>query len=109
MRAVGIALIIAAVVVVIAVVLIVMSHVVPRVRARRQRKRDRDVPWTPYCRLSDAGMSLHVGVERVTEDGRVLGRVLMRSVPADDEIERAVAEGAAKVRAHSYNESKVGM
>lgn len=105
MRALGVILIIAAVVVVIAIVLITMSHVVPRVRARRDRK----VPWASYC--TPVGDQLKVGVHRCTEDGRVLNDVHMRTVPTglDGELELLVALEEAELRARQYNESKVGM
>jgi hypothetical protein len=46
-----------------------------------------------------------VGVERVTEDGRTLGRVAVRLVRLDDEIGRLDAEGEAIARAQQYNDA----
>lgn len=116
MRALGIVLVALAAILVIALIIWCSPRVARGfvkgwnwAATRRRRKADREVPWAPYSRLGDSENSMHVGVERVTEDGRVLSRVLMCSVPVDDEAERLTWESLAKVRAESYNESRVGM
>jgi len=79
-------------------------------RARKTR-RDRNVEWAPYCRPEneDTPEYFRVGVERRTEDGRVLNDVYMRTVEIDDDLHRMAAQEDAKFRAEVYNRDRVGM
>lgn len=79
---------------------------------RGRQKREREVPWTHYCRIQrppGKPVVFEIGVERVTDDGRVLNRTEIRTVPIDDELERLVAENEAELRAKAWNDSKVGI
>lgn len=80
---------------------------VGRWNRKRRARRDREVPWTPYCRPT-AGHYI-IGVERRTEDGRVLADVHMRDVELGDDLEREAAMFGARLRAQEYNEARVGM
>lgn len=112
MRLLGIVLIVA-VVLSVTFLAIYLGRVTARAYVRRRNRRaDRTVPWTHYSRVvrpPGGPVAYSVGVERRTEDDRVLSDVHIRDVPIGDELERQVAEEEAKLRAKSYNDSKVGM
>lgn len=115
MRGLGIVLIVLIVLAVIVVLVAVGTLVwggLRRWRSRQARKADRETPWSYYSRVvrpQGKPVAYSIGVERCTEDGRVLSDVHIRDVPIGDELERQVAEEEAKLRAQQYNESKVGM
>ena len=85
---------------------------VGRWNRKRRARRDREVPWTPYCRPDrphGKPVVWQIGVQRRTEDGRVLADVHMRDVELGDDLEREAAMFGARLRAREYNEAKVGM
>lgn len=112
MRVLGVLLIVLVACIVLGLLIYGAQETVKWARVRRKRKADREVPWTYYCRPErphGRPVVYRIGVERRTEDNRVLSDVHIRDVPIGDELERQVVEEEAKLRARSYNDSKVGM
>lgn len=72
--------------------------------AERARQRDAAVKWEMYSRPI-LGQSFHeVGVERVTEHGRMLNRERAHKIPRGDSQAILEAEGEMILRATDYNE-----
>jgi hypothetical protein len=106
-KALGIVLVVLVALALIAILCVLVQAVVKSLRERRRRQRDRDVQWTHYCTPKDT--EFQIGVERVTEDGRVLSNVEMYRIPFDADLDRHVAIQEARMRAGQYNDERVGM
>lgn len=79
--------------------------------AARARRDATGTPWAHYSRpdLDGDAQFWVVGVERVTEDGRVLNRVEINRMSHDNLTARYDAEAQAISRAVEYNAAKAGM
>jgi hypothetical protein len=107
MRVLGVILIVLVAIAIIAALCVLVHMSVSALRERRKRRADATVPWAAYS--EPVRDNLEIGVQRRTEDGRVLAQVHMHTVPAWIELEVLVAMNDAEMRARAYNDSKVGM